>query len=32
MLYDGAEKWHINQPDFEAIEDGIIVNLVHLEH
>ena len=29
MLYDSAEKWHIKQPDFEAIKDGIIVDLAH---
>ena len=30
--YDGDEKWHINWQDFKAIKDGILVDLVHLEH
>ena len=29
MLYDSAEKWHINQPDFKAVKDGIKVDLAH---
>ena len=31
-VYVGAEKWHINCRDFEAIEESIIVDSVHLEH